>query len=692
MISRQLLSRFNWFILLMFTVLPLHAQIAQFDFEKALTESISGYDPQFIILEDDTAATEANYTTGVTGHAVQLDREYGLKLPMAVTDALLGSNVWAFKMRFKVTDWASAEGDGQRMLINLKRENTGNTPFFQIRVSQKTGTTGNLAFSLKQPGATVSGGGITVTLDEWVDFTFVIDFEKESFSLYTDDYFNFQNFEGFDYEAFKTLYPSNNLSGQQFYVGYYQDLSWLHKHSDAGLSSQYPSNLIIDELTIYNTHLPTDASLFESALLQLTSHLNGEALLTDLEISTLTGQILTNFQGNYLATKSTVDTYLAVYESNYDPMFINGAADFYTSYDEFGWITLNLQIDLFDNYLTPENIDAIEGITFETHEIFPGPVAPAAVRLSDQVISISGTYVADPGYNIKTLDTNYGTFSRKGTGYYAAPGERITVTVPNELVGSGAEVVIGAHTHDVIAKISKLKRFPRVSKGFEISANTVEVANPLGGAIYIKIPEGTSLGELDVTISGAIKYAYYAQNSINTGDIVDFEARIASAEVLWAEVETDNFMFTGPLAYFKGGDVPEALTAWDKMWEAYQLYNGRPYPRHSAEHVVIDSMSKWNTLAGGNPMVLYWGSAPFVSGIWGDTGTNIMNILDFNHAIQDEKVTYWHEMSHHNGLATLPGELECIVGLAYVVTNHLGLGMSIDDAMRYSERSHLAHL
>ncbi|MEQ9286702.1 MAG: M60 family peptidase N-terminal accessory domain-containing protein [Cyclobacteriaceae bacterium] len=661
----------------------LAAQVASYHFDGTPTDELGGTDPTYIIREVNSDASGITYTSGVDDQAVYLDSASGFVLPMEVTDALMSSNVWSFQMRFKVTD--HGDGDGQRMLINLKRGGTGSAPYFRVFSTKDSDTQGRVVFQMNNGEESASQFAFYFDLDEWVNLSLLVDFTEGFYTLTGDNYFVSSNFTDFDYERFKTYGDPNNLENIRFRIGYYQELGRRQAHP--AYKTAYTSDLVIDELTISNTHPETDVSVYENALQQLTNHLNGSTSLSAEEISTYAAQALTNFKDNYPASKAIVDAYFDAYENVHEPMFMGeSGVSIYEDYDEFGWVLFNLQLDVFDNYVSSDNIDDVDGLVFETSVAFPGPVAETAERVTDQNFTINGTYIADLGYNKKILEKGYGDIARRGTGYYAAPGERITVTVPNELVGIGGQVVIGTFTHDVSNKVS-LRRLPRAIKEFEIVQANTDVISPLGGIIYIYIPEGADLGNLDLSISGAVKFAYYEQSSTNIGDITDFQTRLESAEVLWAEVVTDNFMYTGPLAYFKFDDTMQTLETWDTMWEAYQLYNGRPFPLHKAEHLVHDKMTKWNTLAGGYPMNLAVGSVPYVDDFWGSTAKgHMMNILEFDKAIHDNKATYWHEMSHHTGLPTLPWEVECIVELAFMVTNHLGNNMPLDSAFKYASR------
>lgn len=657
-------------------------------FNGSISDTEGGEDPAFIVQEVITDTSEISYSTGVDEQAIELDSASGLILPMEVTDTLLASDIWTFQMRFKITDFG--EGDGQRQLISLKRSGTNTPPNFYLRTTKSNDSTGRVVFQINDRTNRPQLYAFFFDVGSWVNLTFTIDFAKQSFTLSGDNYNVSMNYTDFDYETFKTFGDANSLQNKQFYVGSYQNLMERQGSSNSAYNIDHSANLIIDELTISNAAPLTDVAVYENALQQLSNHLNGLITLTDTEISTYISDALANYSGNYLTSKSIVEAYLRAYEDAYEPLFnhTNNSASFSEKHDDFGWVQLTLYLDILDNYVTNEHLSEVGELAFETADAFPGPVSDSAERLNNQTVSINGTFALDPGYNKVITDKAYSTSARRGTGYYAAPGEMITLQVPAGLVGTGAEIVIGTFTQDVSNKIDQgIRRFPRPIKYFEIISETMQVMSPMGGIIYIYVPNGSALGKIDVTISGAVKFPYLELSSTNQSDLAEFQELVASENVLWAEVVTDYFMYTAPIAFFKRDDIPETLETWDKMWDAYQRYNGRPSPPHRPEHLVIDKMSQWNTLAGGYPMVLTWGTAPFIDDFWINVaGCNMMNIHDFEYAIHDNKATYWHEMSHHTSLPTLPGEAECIVELAYVVANHAGGGMPLDSAMKYSER------
>jgi hypothetical protein len=154
---------------------------AKYLFIASIVEENGGSDPTYIIQEVDSDPSGITYTSGVDDQAVELDSASGFKLPMEVTDALFASNVWSFKMRFKITDFGA--GDGQRQLINLKRSGTGTPPYFSIKNTKNSDTQGRVVFQMEDATTRVQLYAFYFNLDEWVNLSFTIDFANQKFTL-----------------------------------------------------------------------------------------------------------------------------------------------------------------------------------------------------------------------------------------------------------------------------------------------------------------------------------------------------------------------------------------------------------------------------------------------------------------------------------------------------------------------------
>ena len=73
----------------------------------------------------------------------------------------------------------------------------------------------------------------------------------------------------------------------------------------------------------------------------------------------------------------------------------------------------------------------------------------------------------------------------KATGFYSAPAEIITVTLPESLIGK-SRIQLGAHS-DNLFPVMELKRAPEIVITFPVSSTAMKVASPYGGLIYITV-------------------------------------------------------------------------------------------------------------------------------------------------------------------------------------------------------------
>ena len=74
------------------------------------------------------------------------------------------------------------------------------------------------------------------------------------------------------------------------------------------------------------------------------------------------------------------------------------------------------------------------------------------------------------------------------TGMYAAPGEVVTLSVPNRVIDAGMRLRIGGHTDDI--GVRQLVTTAMVHWHYAIDAPQIQAASPFGGALYIDV--GTS--------------------------------------------------------------------------------------------------------------------------------------------------------------------------------------------------------
>ena len=151
---------------------------------------------------------------------------------------------------------------------------------------------------------------------------------------------------------------------------------------------------------------------------------------------------------------------------------------------------------------------------------------------------------------------------RQPTGYYLSAGSVGEVIVPAELVDRGYSILVGAHTADHKDKRDP-KRLDRVSTRFEIINAKTKIANPLGGGVYIEVPNRETLGPREIQLRGVIKSPLYS--------LRDFDKTTAEEWLTqrghpgpWADFVSDKFMMQVPTSWIYAFDEPEELmNKWD---------------------------------------------------------------------------------------------------------------------------------
>ena len=94
---------------------------------------------------------------------------------------------------------------------------------------------------------------------------------------------------------------------------------------------------------------------------------------------------------------------------------------------------------------------------------------------------------------------------------YAAPGDVVTVEVPDDHVGLGLRVRVG-NLHDDLRRmstVSEWRRAPALVQEVPLNASTVALGSGLGGPLSLVVPDSFADGTLALTLSGAVPMAVY---------------------------------------------------------------------------------------------------------------------------------------------------------------------------------------
>lgn len=222
---------------------------------------------------------------------------------------------------------------------------------------------------------------------------------------------------------------------------------------------------------------------------------------------------------------------------------------------------------------------------------FPGLPDAGARLASAQTVTVDATYV---GRDSSYLYSGAGAAVMRSTGLYAGAGELISVTIPDSATAAGLQLRIGCHTDSLGSKPS-LERSVRVVRDFALTATTTAVANAFGGLVYLTVPGGTSLGRIEVTLSGGLYRALsFHHNSSDSGvgrtdSLEDWQEALTLTVAPWAEFVTSKIILTVPTSGARAVTDPVSLMGlWDRLMDAAADLEGTSRTRVRPERFVLD--------------------------------------------------------------------------------------------------------
>jgi hypothetical protein len=270
--------------------------------------------------------------------------------------------------------------------------------------------------------------------------------------------------------------------------------------------------------------------------------------------------------------------------------------------------------------------------------IFPGAVPPTAERVETTV----------------KIDPNQPRW--QSTGLYAAPGETVMVKVPAAMTTRGWKIRVGCHS-DELWRHEKWRRFPVISRVFEVKTEEVPVANAFGGLIYIDIPRDETRGgfqvptfggygwigekpstepSVEVTIAGAVRAPMFV---LGRDDPNKWSEALAATRAPWGEIAGKHLIMSLPRAELEKVSDPAALAEfWDRTLDACWDFAGWPGRRLVPERFVFDVQISAGFMHSGYPIMAHVPSAK--------------DAIDLDKLRREGQWGLFHELGHnHQGRA-----------------------------------------
>ncbi len=613
--------------------LSINAQVANYSFEGNLDDPITGTTGVFG--DFDTPSELPTYvSTPSGGQGLQINFNEAFVPSPDIKTLFTSDASFEIELDFRYTYTGSNAGG--KPLFTMKKGGTETSPGFMITL-RKSATAGKFDVWLNYSDGNWEAGRSQyistgeLNINEEIKLAFKMNYDLETWNVRFNDIYNSGTFpDNFDVEGLKTGIQNSA-----------QSIGWAWNYHTSYNATGNEGSYIVDN---FQAHVPArtgDIPVLQTALQQLTDHILGNTVLTQVQMDGYTQDVLFNHIQSYANAKTDIDAYLLAFENNNPPLFNTRNITYdLNMLNNFERVTYYLQQDIFNSSFVPGNMANVEGVSFEAHEAFPGPVSSAAPRISNGQVAINASYILDPGMFL--IDQEDGVI--RPTGYYAAPGELVTITVPASMVSQNIEVISGSHIDEVL--VSSLQRFKNIVKRVEITSTATEIANPFGGALYFRIPANLDLGWNTVTIDGAVKAPYFRMVSGQPQNVSEWVTDLNNNYVPWVDIETDKWMFTIPASIVSQTDITDIMTKWDEMQDLASVVAGRPMQRPRAEYIHTDCSSGNGSYGYPKPIHVNGYNTDSPAAQWSP-----LRIFDENYLEAHWRVTF-HEMGHTLWLPT----------------------------------------
>ena len=658
------------FSTILFT-LATNAQIASYNFNTNANDTVGGYN-----------ATSFGSPEYVNGEYITLDSADYLELPDTLQSAFEIDSSLEIRVRFKVEgDYKATSGEEARIIITSKPKYFTTACGFDVTAREWDGqlqiitTFGGCEGCYNDCRQSEGKSDFIKDIEpgKWYDFSmkFIFDKQKPYICYAVNNTVSISYYdEGFDYDAFR-----NTLDQRQIFVGADSANKILLKQGRPSLE------LDIDYLTISSPALPGDTNKIRKVLQTLINEMNGTISLTEEKEDSLQGVFVNNWDNaSFSAQRNVVLSYISTYAAHFSPIFDKTYQENPEDFPPKEAIQYIIEQWILDNQYGPSTVKEMEGLIFADHEQFPGAVSNAAPRLTGATFTIDGDYQTDPGFMLNSQE-----YARRPTGYYVPPGELVTITAPMSVVDKGLSIYVGAHNKNVEETWSAFTRFPRISTTYQIDTNTITVANPFGGGIYITVPDGSHFGALEFTVDGAVKAPYYCTKEGFSNSLTEFLNDIGNQYVPWLDMESSNFMCTISAGMASMMTDPDSiLSIWDKTFDAYNVALGRPLERFRGEYIIVDCQSnvRYTFAPADYPMALTTTAHPYDPDL--DLPVAVQQGSDWYKGQNAYHYLICHEFGHLHNMPTLTLEREANVHMPTVAVYNMVMGEPIDSAFVYS--------
>jgi hypothetical protein len=214
----------------------------------------------------------------------------------------------------------------------------------------------------------------------------------------------------------------------------------------------------------------------------------------------------------------------------------------------------------------------------------------------------------------------------QSTGLYAAPGEEITLTFPDD-PPSGLRLQVGSHS-DELWHLDTWKRHPSIVASVPVTGRTTKLRSPFGGLVYIAVDRPLKSEPVKARIENAVEAPRYVKGVTTPEEW----KRQQTLQGPWAEFESESLIITVPSETARGVDDPKALMdLWDRTMALFAEFDG--YHPGRPERIVADRQISAGYMHSGYPIMTWMDVTDMV--------TNVQRLTT------EGSWGHWHELGHN---------------------------------------------
>ncbi len=292
-------------------------------------------------------------------------------------------------------------------------------------------------------------------------------------------------------------------------------------------------------------------------------------------------------------------------------------------------------------------------------------LAPEEVPVHPAASDFPGLVPAKVPRVSQVVDVDAGQIGWHSTGYYAPPGELITIRLKEDVKPHHLGLRIGSHS-DSLWHANEWRRAPEIVVRIPIDQRVIQAASPFGGLVYVEVLRPIPGFAAQLELSGGVVSPYFVAGKTSAAEWEN----LRRLEVPWGELESSNIILTLPSSVLRQVDRPdEVLAFWDRVLDACADLAGWIAPRQRPERIVTDRQISAGYMHAGYPIMTHLDVAELIVGP--------------NQRHADPRWGLFHELGHnHQSPAwTFPEVTEVTCNLFTIYILETVCGMKDREAM-----------